>query len=243
MSASGGPPITSGASPARGPLVSVVIPTFDEERELPGALGHLAVLPGRWEVLVADGGSRDQTVRIARERGARVVAEGGSRAEQINAAARHARGELLVFLHADSRLPPGAYAALSAAAREPGVVGGNFVLRFRGNDRFSFALTLTYAVHRFCRRYYGDSSLWVPREVFDRLGGFLPLPFMDDYDFVRRLEASGRTVCLPGPALTSSRRWRALGIPRTLFSWVVLRLMFRLGVRRPRLARLYERAR
>lgn len=226
-----------------GPLVSVVIPAFDEEAELPGALDHLAALPGRWEVLVADGGSRDQTVGVARERGARVIAEGGSRAEQMNAAARSARGELLLFMHADSRLPAGAHARLAAAAREPGVVGGNFVLRFTGNDRFSFVLTLTYAVHRFFRRYYGDSSVWVHPEVFDRLGGFRSLPFMDDYDFVRRLEASGRTVCLPGPALTSSRRWRALGVPRTLASWVVLRLMFRLGIRRPRLARLYSRAR
>ena len=243
MTASGARPVMPATSPANGPLVSVVIPTFDEERELPAALGHLAALPGRWEVLIADGGSRDHTVRIARERGAHVVAEGESRAEQVNAAAQHARGELLLFLHADSRLPRGAYAALAAASREPGVVGGNFVLRFSGNDRFSFVLTLTYAVHRFFRRYYGDSSLWVHREVFNRLGGFRPLPFMDDYDFVRRLEASGRTVCLPGPAVTSPRRWRTLGIPRTLFSWVVLRLMFRLGVRRPRLARLYERAR
>jgi len=228
---------------ASGPLVSVVIPAFDEELELSGVLGHLAALPGRWELLVADGGSRDQTLRIARDRGVRVVAEGASRAEQMNAAARQADGELLLFLHADSRLPSGAYAGLAAAAREPDVVGGNFVLRFTGDDRFSFVLTLTYVLHRLFRRYYGDSSLWVRREVFERLGGFRPLPFMDDYDFVRRLEASGRTVCLPGPALTSSRRWRALGVPRTLWTWVVLRLMFRLGVRRPRLGRLYSRAR
>ena len=233
----------SPTSSTRGPLVSVMIPTFDEESELPGALGHLAALPGHWEILIADGGSHDQTLRIARNRGVRVVAEGESRPEQINAAARQARGELLLFLHADSRLPRGAYAALTAAADDPGVVGGNFALRFTGNDRFSFVLTLTYALHRFFRRYYGDSSLWVRREAFDRLGGFRPLPFMDDYDFVRRLEASGRTVCLPGPALTSPRRWHALGVPRTLMSWVVLRLMFRLGVRRPRLARLCSRAR
>ena len=95
---------------ASGPLVSVVIPAFDEELELPGVLGHLAALPGRWELLVADGGSRDQTLRIARDRGVRVIAEGASRAEQMNAAARQADGELLLFLHADSRLPFGAYA-------------------------------------------------------------------------------------------------------------------------------------
>lgn len=243
MSASALPSAARSTARTGGPLVSVVIPTFDEEAELPQALAYLAALPGCWEVLVADGGSADRTAQIARERGVAVITEGGNRAEQINAAARCARGDLLLFLHADSRLPRRAHASLAAAARQRGVVGGNFVLRFTGGDRFAFVLTLVYALHRLCRRYYGDSCLWVHSEVFDQLGGFSPLPYMDDYDFVRRLEASGRTACLPGPALSSPRRWQALGLRRTLLSWVVLRLMFKLGVRSEWLARFYPRAR
>lgn len=225
------------------PLVSVIVPTFDEERELAGALDHLAGLDGRWEILVADGGSRDRTVAIAGERGVPVIAEGEGRAVQVNAAARRSAGELLLFVHADSRLPAGAHAALSAAARDPRIAGGNFVLRFEGDDRFAFFMTLFYWLHRRFGRYYGDSSVWVRRDVFDQLGGFRPVPFMDDYDFVRRLESAGTTTCLPGPATTSPRRWRKLGLTRTILSWTVLRLMFRLGVRPERLARIYARVR
>jgi hypothetical protein len=79
--------------------------------------------------------------------------------------------------------------------------------------------------------------------VFDHLGGYRPLPIMEDYDFVRRLEKRGQTVCLPGPAVTSARRWKALGVPRTVFSWVVIRWLFIAGVSPARLARLYRPAR
>lgn len=226
-----------------GPLVSVIVPTFDEESELPAALEHLRALDGRWEVLLADGGSRDRTREIARAHDVRVIAEGDNRATQINAAARAAGGELLLFLHADSRLPAGAYLRLIDAAADPDVVGGNFVLRFTGSDRFAFLMTIVYWIHRSLGHYYGDSSPWVRREVFERLEGFRPLPIMDDLDFVRRLERSGRTVCLPGPALTSPRRWRALGVSRTLLSWFVIRGLFWVGVSPARLAALYARVR
>jgi rSAM/selenodomain-associated transferase 2 len=225
------------------PLVSVVIPTLDEEGELPGVLDHLASLSGRWEPIVADGGSRDRTLQIARERGAGVVARGATRAAQLNAAARATGGEVLLFLHADSRLPAGAHASIAAAVREPGVAGGNFALRFEGDDRFARVLTAAYSLQRRRGFYYGDSSIWVRREVFSQLGGYRELPIMDDYDFVRRLERDHETRCLPGPARTSARRWRALGVPRTLASWWVIRLLFIAGVPPARLAGLYRRIR
>lgn len=225
------------------PLVSVVIPTLDEEVELPRVLDHLASLPGRWEPIVADGGSHDRTVEIARERGAGVVTRGGTRAAQLNAAARATGGEVLLFLHADSRLPREAHSSIAAALREPGVAGGNFALRFEGEDRFARLLTAAYSLQRRHGFYYGDSSIWVRREVFVELGGYRELPIMDDYDFVRRLERGHRTRCLPGPSRTSARRWRALGVPRTLASWWAIRLLFVAGVPPERLAALYGRVR
>ncbi len=229
-----------------GPLVSVVIPARDEEHELPLVLEHLAGLPGRFEVVVADCGSVDATRAIARQHrvGARVVQAAGGRAVALNAGARASTGELILFLHADSRLPRGAYPALAGIARRrPAVVGGNFALRFDGDDRFSTVLGSVYAAQRKLGLYYGDSSIWVRREGFERLGGYRELPIMDDHDFVRRLERLGPTACLPGPALTSSRRWRALGIPRTVLSWVLIRGLFAAGVDPARLARLYRRVR
>jgi rSAM/selenodomain-associated transferase 2 len=224
------------------PLVSILVPTLDEERELPWLLDALAVLPGRWELVLADGGSRDATLAIAR---AHPVAPGvveafGGRAAQLNAAARAATGDVLLFLHADSRLPCDAYASLAQAWREPGVAGGNFALRFAGDGAFERVLG---AIYRFQRRhgfYYGDSSVWVLRETFAELGGYREIPIMDDYDFVRRMERLGRTRCLPGPATTSARRWRAMGIPRTVLAWIVIRWLYVAGVSPQRLAALYR---
>jgi rSAM/selenodomain-associated transferase 2 len=236
--------VTALATPAS-PLVSIVIPTLDEARELPALLDDLARLPGHWQLVVADGGSRDATAALARSHPtAPVVLEArGGRAAQLNAAARHATGDVLLFLHADSRLPCDAYASLAEAWRVPGVAGGNFALRFDGDGAFERALG---AVYRFQRRhgfYYGDSSIWVRREAFDALGGYREIPIMDDYDLVRRLERHGATRCLPGPATTSARRWRAIGIPRTVLAWFVIRWLYVAGVSPQRLVRLYRTVR
>jgi hypothetical protein len=123
------------------------------------------------------------------------------------------------------------------------VEGGNFALRFDGDDRFSHVLGAWYAVQRRLGVYYGDSTIWVRRSVYDALGGFRDLPIMDDYDFARRLERRGHARCLPGPATTSARRWRTLGIPRTVASWVVIRWLYLAGVPAGWLAGLYRRAR
>jgi len=224
------------------PLVCVIVPTLDEERALPPLLDHLAALHGRWEVIVADGGSRDATVQIARAHAARprVITCAGGRAAQLNTATRAASGDVLLFLHADSRLPRDAYASLAEAWRSvPQIVGGNFALCF-GDGRFERALGAVYRLQRRHGFYYGDSSIWVRRAAFDALGGLREIPIMDDYDFVRRLERSGATRCLPGPATTSARRWRAIGIRRTVLSWFLIRWLFVAGVPPQRLARLYR---
>jgi hypothetical protein len=227
------------------PLVSVVVPVLDEERALPGLLDRVAALSGRIEVVVVDGGSSDGTLAAARVHPSAptVVQTSAGRSRQMNRGASAAGGDVLLFLHADTRLPDGAYGAVVEALRDGRIQGGNFALRFDGDDRFARLLGRWYAVQRRTGIYYGDSALFVRREVFDHLGGFRPLPIMEDYDLVRRLEKRGRTVCLPGPALTSARRWRALGVPRTVFSWVVIRWLFIAGVDPARLARLYPHAR
>jgi len=224
------------------PLVSILVPTLDEEAELPALLDALAALPGRWEHVVADGGSRDGTLAVARAHpaGPVVIVARGGRAAQLNAAARKATGDVLLFLHADSRLPCDAYASLAEAWRTPGVAGGNFALRFDGGGAFERTLGAIYRFQRGHGFYYGDSSVWLRREAFDELGGYREIPIMDDYDLVRRLERLGRTRCLPGPATTSARRWRAMGIARTVLAWVFIRWLYVAGVSPQRLVRLYR---
>lgn len=222
-------------------LVSVVVPTLDEAAELPRLLDHLAALEGRFEVIVADGGSRDGSAELAASHplAPRVLHETSGRAAQLNAGARAARGDPIVFLHADTRLPPTAHRSLTATH----VDGGNFAIRFDGDDLFARVLGAWYRGQRRLGAYYGDSAIWLRRATFDELGGYRELPIMDDYELARRLERGHRTACLPGPVVTSARRWRALGIPRTVLSWVVIRWLFIAGVSPDRLARLYRRAR
>ncbi len=225
----------------RRPLVTIVVPALDEAAALPSLLDDLAALAGRFEVIVADGGSSDGTPALAASHplGPRVVAAPRGRAAQMNAGAAEARGDLIVFLHADTRLPETAYGSLATTSAD----GGNFAIRFDGEDRFSRTLGAWYGVQRRLHVYYGDSAIWLRRPVFDALGGFAPLPIMEDYDLARRLERGYRTACLPGPVVTSARRWRALGVPRTVFTWVAIRWLFIAGVSPARLARLYRRAR
>jgi rSAM/selenodomain-associated transferase 2 len=227
------------------PLVSIIVPVLDEAKAISGLLDHLAQLPGRFEVIVVDGGSSDGTRKLAGNHASRptVVSAPRGRASQCNAGAAAAHGAVLLFLHADTRLPAGGYASLTWAVTGGAVVGGNFALRFDGGDGFSRVLGAWYAAQRRAGIYYGDSAIWLCHEVFERLGGFRPLPIMEDYDLVRRLERTGRTACLPGPAVTSARRWQRLGLLRTIASWVLIRWLFIACVGPARLARLYPNVR
>ena len=226
-------------------VVSIIVPVLDEERALPGLLDHLASLSGSFEVILADGGSTDGTVDVARGHAQRplVVAAALGRASQCNAGAAAAAGAVLLFLHADTRLPGSAHSGIVSALADPRVVGGNFALSFDGGDPMSRVLGAWYAVQRRLGVYYGDSAIWVRASAFRELGGFRPLAIMEDYDFVRHLERHGRTRCLPGPAITSARRWKRLGVLRTVTAWVVIRWLFLAGVSPTRLARLYPHAR
>jgi rSAM/selenodomain-associated transferase 2 len=221
--------------------LSIIVPVLDEGEGIATSLDALARMRALGtEVIVVDGGSRDATIQRARLRADRVISAPRGRALQMNAGAAKAAGDVLLFLHADSRLPRDGYASLAEAWRTPGVTGGNFALRFDGADRFSRVLTAWYRVQRRAGIYYGDSTVWVRAAAFAALGGYRELPIMDDYDFVRRMERHGRTVCLSGPATTSSRRWRALGVSRTVLSWLVIRWLWIAGVPAERLAGLYR---
>jgi rSAM/selenodomain-associated transferase 2 len=223
-------------------VISVIIPTLNEERSLPLLLDALGGEKVEHEVVVVDGGSEDRTVAIARTYGARALSAAPGRGNQICTGVQASRGDVLWVLHADSTLPAGALSAIERAlAADPGSVGGNFRLVFDGNTGFSRWLTRFYARVRWFGLYYGDSGIFVRRSVHDAIGGFRPIPVMEDLDFVRRLERFGRTCCIREPALiTSSRRFegrRALAIVR---GWVQLHVLFWLGISPERLARIYQ---
>jgi rSAM/selenodomain-associated transferase 2 len=221
--------------------VSVIIPTLDEAERIPSLMATLRGEPGLADIIVADGGSADGTPAIAERLGARVIHSARGRGQQLRAGAAAASGEILLFLHADSVFPAGGLAALADALdSDAAIPGGNFRVVFDGDSGFARWLTGFYAWLRHVTLYYGDSGIFVRRAVYEEIGGFAPLPLMEDYDFVRRLERAGRTIRVECPPLVTSSRKFADRHPAAIFcGWSVVHILYWLGVAPERLARLY----
>lgn len=234
----------SDAGRRRGANVSVIVPVLDEASTIDRLLDSLNADREIAEVIVVDGGSSDGTVERARARSDRVVVveSAPSRAGQMNRGAEFASCNVLLFLHADTRLPAGAGAAILAATKS-GARGGNFAIRFDGDGAFSALLGLVYRVQNAFGVFYGDSAIWARRDVFVDIGGYRPLPIMEDYDFAQRLRRGGRVRRLPYPVVTSARRWQQHGVLRTVATWIAIRYLFLLGVPAERLVGLYRNAR
>jgi rSAM/selenodomain-associated transferase 2 len=222
--------------------VSIIIPTLNEARRVADVIRHVQAL-GDVEVIVADGGSNDGTAALALEAGARVIHAARGRGPQLDAGAAAATGDVLLFLHADTRLPEDAIDHVRVALADPEIVGGNFFLRYVPYTRAGMLLT---AYHHLRRRlfhsYSGQSAVFVRRSAFNTIGGFGPLPVLEDQEFVEKLERLGDTRHLPTWAETSARRflnreWKALG------SWALVRALHTVGVPAKVLARVYEEIR
>jgi rSAM/selenodomain-associated transferase 2 len=218
---------------------SVVIPTLDETATVAGTIAAaLAALPDA-EVIVADAGSGDGTAEAAAAAGARVLRARGARAEAMNAGAAAAGGDVLVFLHADTHLPAGAGAAIATALRRAGA--GAFRIGF---DRpRPLVERVVNARSRLLKIVYGDQALFVSREAFERVGGYRPLPIMEDRDLAARLRRTGGLVIVPLAVTTSARRHRSDGHARALARNWLIQLLYTLRVPPERLARMYPPAR
>jgi rSAM/selenodomain-associated transferase 2 len=223
-------------------MISIIIPTLNEERSLPPLLDAIRQQGADHEVIVVDGGSEDRTLDIARDRGVRTLVSRPGRGAAICVGAAESRGEVLFFLHADSMLPPGALDRISEVlSADAKIIGGNFRLVFDGDTPFSRWLTGFYALIRSIGLYYGDSGIFVRRSVYEALGGFRPIPVMEDLDFVRRLERSGRTCCIKDlPLITSSRRFERRHPLKIVCGWVRLHTLFWLGISPDWLAEIYK---
>ena len=208
--------------------LSAVIPTLNEEAWLPAAVASVregAQGGGATEIVVADCGSADGTVEVARRLACRLVVDPGldSRGAAADAGAGAAHGDVLLFLDADCRLPDGWDLAVAAALTDPQVVGGGFELRLDGPER---RLRLVEAVNR--RRYrrsrlfYGDQALFVRAEAFRAVGGFRGARILESAKLCRRLKRRGRLTLLPLPVAASPRRFLAGGILRVFAADVLL---------------------
>ena len=223
-------------------MISVVIPTMDEAKTLPRLLAGLQRQIAPSEIILVDGGSRDGTVLKAREHHVKVIHSAPGRGTQLRAGAEAAGGDILLFLHADSVFPDGGLARIEEVLESPRIVGGNFRLVFDGESGFSRWLTGFYARIRRHGFYYGDSGVFVRREVYDALGGVCPIALMEDFDFTRRLERFGETCCIDEPPLiTSSRRFEGRHPIQIVWGWLKIHALFYLNVSPNLLARMYYR--
>lgn len=221
--------------------VSIVVPALDEAGGIVRHLEALAPLRAAGaEVLLVDGGSTDATVELARPLADVVLSAPRGRASQMNAGARVGRGELLVFLHADTFLPPAATARVREALAPGGRAWGRFDVRIEGRSPL-LRMVAWFMNHRsrLTGIATGDQAIFVRRDVFDALGGFPALPLMEDVALSRSLRRLGRPACVRDRAVTSGRRWEDRGVLRTIALMWLLRAGYWLGVDPARLARRY----
>ena len=220
-------------------MLSIIIPTFNEERSICHTLDAVSRVRGCVEVIVVDGGSFDKTIQIVLDRGVRVITSSRGRGAQMDAGACATRGEVLWFLHADTRPPEEAAERIAEALSDPQVIAGNFAVRFDGHRIAARFLTWLYPHLRKLGLYYGDSAIFVRRETYDKAGGFKPFPIFEDLDLMRRLRPLGCIVHLPSAVDTSSRRFEGRIFALTFARWSGLHLLYWLGVHPKTLGRLY----
>jgi rSAM/selenodomain-associated transferase 2 len=217
--------------------LSIVIPALNEAERIDAALQALAALRRRGcEVIVVDGGSSDRTRELAEPLCDRVVSAARGRAVQMNAGAHHASGDALLFLHADTRLPPDGEILIRDALMHH--LWGRFDVEIESRHRALKVVACAMNLRsRLSGIATGDQAIFVRRDAFP---GFAPIALMEDIAFSREMKRRGAPACLRERVRTSGRRWETRGVLRTVVLMWRLRLLYYLGARPERLARLYE---
>jgi rSAM/selenodomain-associated transferase 2 len=221
--------------------ISIVMPVLNEAGTIGATLSALAACRRAGaELVVVDGGSSDATASLAAGGAERVLSAPRGRARQMNAGAARSRGELLLFLHADTLLPEGALGAIERAV-DAGARWGRFDVSIAGaSAMFPLIAALMNRRSRWSGIATGDQAMFVRRDTFEQVGGFPDQPLMEDIELSRRLRRVGRPACLRPPVLTSGRRWERFGIWRTIWLMWRLRLLYWLGTPAERLAKAYR---
>lgn len=224
-----------------GEKISIIIPVLNEAKHITQALASIQP-SANVEVIVVDGGSQDNTVELAQSWGVKVLSAAIGRACQMNAGAKIATGDILLFLHADTRLPPGFDTLVRTLATQPDTVAGAFALQI---DAKLWSLRLiemgvNWRSH-WLQMPYGDQAIFLKSAIFHKIGRFPDLPMMEDFELMRRLRRIGRITIIPVPVLTSGRRWLQKGVFKTTIINQIAIIAYLLGVSPKQIGRWYRR--
>jgi rSAM/selenodomain-associated transferase 2 len=219
--------------------ISVVVPVLNEEKTIAASLRNLVPLAPH-EIIVVDGGSVDSTRAICESFGVKVFTSERGRARQMNRGARQARGQVLLFLHADTRLPDSAFSDIAAALDDPRCLGGRFDVELEGEHWMLKVIGRMISYRsRATKVGTGDQAIFVRREAFEGMGGYPDIPLMEDIAFCRTLKRMGGVACLRSRVITSARRWEVDGLWRTILRMWTLKALYLAGVSPVRLKQFY----
>jgi len=221
--------------------VSIIIPALNEAAGIERAV-QAAWKTGAYEVIVVDGGSHDQTIDLAQTAGCKLIVSPSGRARQQNQGAAQARGDVLLFQHADNWLDPSAVEQIQTALQKPSLIAGAFKQKIAAPGTLYRCLEWGNAWRARCWGLpYGDQGIFLRRDAFERLGGFPEVRLMEDVLLMQRIRRKRRPVLLPGPIHIDARRWQRHGIIRqTVRNWTLLTAL-KLGATPNELARFYQR--
>ncbi len=224
--------------------LSIVIPVVDEQEHINGCLDrlHAQGFVGPCQIIVVDGDPQGSTIRAVRDSRVTCLTSEKGRGRQMNVGAAAAEGDILLFLHVDTRLPPNALAGVAAVMETNGCAGGAFQLAIDSENRFLKGIAaLANLRSRLNRIPYGDQAIFISRACFRALGGFREIPIMEDLDLMRRIRKNGGKVrILDQKVTTSARRWEAEGPLYATCRNQIIRLLYYLGVSPVSLARFYR---
>lgn len=223
-------------------LISIVMPVLNEEAIIEDTIRSLN--DSRLELIIVDGGNQDRTASIVSKYNVRLISSIPGRGRQMNYGARYAASDILLFLHADSKITDRGIDALLKTMENPLTIGGAFRLAINSRSPYlSFVALMANIRSIIFRLPYGDQGIFIRRSVFEEIDGYSDIPIMEDIEFIRRLKRRGKIRILKEKVLVSARRWDKEGpVYTTLRNWILATLYF-LGVSPARLFRWYKEIR
>lgn len=224
--------------------ITVIIPVLHEADFIDGTIESIRAIHGgeKVEIIVVDGDEGNDTISTMKKKDVIKLSSRRGRSHQMNEGAKNAKGDVLLFLHADTKPPASAFKEIWEALKDHNVVGGGFHLRFDPSNPYLRLIELLNVPRvKLTRVPYGDHAIFIRKDVFQRIGGYADLMFMEDVELMRRVRRNGmRIAILKGPVLTSSRRFRDDGYIRHSVRFFIFHLLYWLGVSTETMGRHYK---